>query len=63
MMNRRAFFGSLAFGSLALLAAPLPAEAQPAKKIARIAMLRSEHRPIDDSAPVCDDPSDRDSDS
>ena len=35
-------------GTLGLLAAPLAAEGQVPEKIARIAMLRSENRPLDD---------------
>jgi putative ABC transport system substrate-binding protein len=44
MMNRRTFVAGLG----AVLAAPIGVEAQPPGKIARIAMLRSEHRAIDD---------------
>ncbi len=44
-MNRRTFLCGLSLGTLA---APHAAEAQQAQKIARIAMVRSESRPIDD---------------
>ena len=43
-MNRRAFVA----GAMAFVAAPLDAEGQQAEKIARIAMVRSESRAIDD---------------
>src|SRR5258706_15172442 len=45
VMDRRTFLGTLTGG---LLAAPLAAEAQVPEKIARIGMLRSENRPLDD---------------
>ena len=44
MMNRRAFIVTGA----GLLAGPLAAEGQPPERTARIGMLRSEHRPLDD---------------
>jgi len=44
-MERRTFLGVIAGG---LLAAPLAAEGQVPEKIARIGMLRSENRPLDD---------------
>lgn len=44
-MDRRTFLGTLAGG---LLATPLVAQAQLPEKIARIGMLRSENRPLDD---------------
>jgi putative ABC transport system substrate-binding protein len=44
-MERRTFLGALASG---LLAAPVAAEGQVPEKIARIGMLRSENRPLDD---------------
>jgi ABC-type uncharacterized transport system substrate-binding protein len=43
-VNRRAFL----YGSVLILAAPLAANGQPPERIARIGMLRSEHRPLDD---------------
>jgi hypothetical protein len=43
-MNRRALVTGLA----AVLAAPLSVGAQPPEQIARIGMLRSEHRRLDD---------------
>ncbi|HEX4840852.1 MAG TPA: ABC transporter substrate-binding protein [bacterium] len=44
-MPRRAFLATVAGG---LLAAPLAVEAQPSERVARIVMLRSEHRLLDD---------------
>jgi putative ABC transport system substrate-binding protein len=44
-MDRRAFISGI---TLALLAAPLAAEGQVPEKIARIGILRSENRPLDD---------------
>jgi hypothetical protein len=42
MMTRRTFLCGLTLGALS---APLAVEAEPAEKIARIGMLRSETRP------------------